>query len=233
MFKLFFKDSIIYGLSNILSRGITFLLIPIFTRILLPKEYGAIDIIAILTNLANLIIAFEITQGVARYYSTATNANEQKIYASTAMWFSFFMYSLAFLLIIPFSSELEIKLLDLRTSGLVFKFALMSIWLNGAFYLLQNQLRWQLLSGMYAIASIGCSLATMTSSIIFVVLLSKGVIGVVGGQIVGFATGSLLAGYFCRKTYHFYFSWKKLKQMLSYSALSCALSNCCVRRDIY
>ena len=44
MIKQFVKDSAVYGLTTILARGISFLLLPFYTRVLMPEEYGIIAV---------------------------------------------------------------------------------------------------------------------------------------------------------------------------------------------
>lgn len=43
--KRFFKDSIIYSLQPILVQGITFLLLPLYTKFLTPSDYGSLNYI--------------------------------------------------------------------------------------------------------------------------------------------------------------------------------------------
>ena len=70
MLKLFFKDSIIYTIPAILSKGISFLLVPLYTRVLSPGDYGSLELFLIFASIINLTIAFEVTQGVARFFSS-------------------------------------------------------------------------------------------------------------------------------------------------------------------
>jgi len=36
------KDSLVYGLGGILAKGLSFLLLPVYTRIFTPADYGTI-----------------------------------------------------------------------------------------------------------------------------------------------------------------------------------------------
>ncbi|MBP8100867.1 MAG: lipopolysaccharide biosynthesis protein [Burkholderiaceae bacterium] len=48
------KDSLVYGVGALVAKGIGFLLLPLFTRIFAPAEYGAIEM---LTTIASLLTA--------------------------------------------------------------------------------------------------------------------------------------------------------------------------------
>ena len=69
MLRKLFKDSVIYTIPILISKGIGILIIPIYTRILSVSEYGNLDLLLVIANLVNLVVAFEISQGVARFYS--------------------------------------------------------------------------------------------------------------------------------------------------------------------
>ena len=51
-YKRLFKDTALFAISDFASKIITFLLLPLYTNILLAEEYGQIDL---LNNMVNLI----------------------------------------------------------------------------------------------------------------------------------------------------------------------------------
>jgi len=71
MVKRFLRDSVVYSLSTFISRGISFFLIPIYTRVFSPEDYGIIDIMAIFASIIHLTVALEISQSVARFFADA------------------------------------------------------------------------------------------------------------------------------------------------------------------
>ena len=73
MTKTFFKNSFIYTIGTVLTRGIGVILLPIYTRYLSPEEFGIVDLFFILSSIVALTIALEIFQAVSRFYSTTNN----------------------------------------------------------------------------------------------------------------------------------------------------------------
>ena len=57
MIKQFFKHGAVYSVSDIFTKGSTFLLIPFYTRTLTPSEYGVVDMLLIITALAVLTVS--------------------------------------------------------------------------------------------------------------------------------------------------------------------------------
>ena len=112
MIKSFIKNSAIYTIATVLTRGIAIFLVPIYTRYLTPAEYGIIDYFMILASIINLTIALEISQAVARYYQDAAGMKEKRSYVATAFLFTIFVYVLYFLISFIFSSEFAYLFLD-------------------------------------------------------------------------------------------------------------------------
>ena len=50
MFKKFIKDSLIYTIPSLVSKSTSFILIPLYSRILNPTEFGSFDLFLIFTN---------------------------------------------------------------------------------------------------------------------------------------------------------------------------------------
>lgn len=217
MIRAFFKDSAIYGLSRILTQGISVIIVPVYTRILSPEEYGVIDIMLVITSLVNLIVVFEITQGFARYYADAESKAEQRKYASTTIWFSVGGYGLFTLLALLFSKPLTILILDQPKWESVFQMAVVAISLFGLYQILQNQLRWQLKPVHFGVSSIVYIFTTTGLALLLLVKFKMGIVAIFYGQSVG----SLLAGgvswFLAKEVYRLIFSSEKCKEMLLFS----------------
>lgn len=196
-------------------------MVPFYTRVFSPKDYGTIDILTIFSTLVNLTIALEITQGIGLFLSDAKDAVDKKLYSSTALWFSFTANS--FFLIICFFLSGPISGLLTGASGnfSIFRVALFMIWSNGLFYFLQNQLRWEMkkenYSVIYAGISIIATLVSLSLTIFFVLVLRWGVAGAFSGTCAGNIIGIFLIGSYLHSSFGFYFKFGKLKQMLAYS----------------
>ena len=165
MLRTFFKDSVIYTLPSIVSKGMTLLLIPLYTRVLSPADYGSLDLLLVFMSIINLTVALEVSQGVARYYSMASEPLNKIEYASTAFWFTLGCYSLFAVIASVNSEQLSSLVMAREGFGNVFQVAILYIWANGLFYLIQNQFRWELRSKRYAIVSI---LSAVTTAIVSV-----------------------------------------------------------------
>lgn len=82
------RDSALYAVAAIVSRGLTFLLLPLYTRLLPGAEYGALELILTVGLLVNLAAPLEIGQGMAREWSELPDARSRTMLASTALGFT-------------------------------------------------------------------------------------------------------------------------------------------------
>jgi O-antigen/teichoic acid export membrane protein len=82
MFKNFFKDAIIYGMSVAISKLLLFLGIPIFTRIMSVESYGIIGFIGSLIGLIGIVMKIGMNNAVQRYYFDVEENNKNNVISS-------------------------------------------------------------------------------------------------------------------------------------------------------
>lgn len=218
MIRALLRDSFVYGLASIFSKGLALLLLPIYTRVLAPSDYGALDMIITFGALANLVVALEVSQGLARFWPECMTQQEKKQLASSAWWFSVVMYTL-FLL----GTLLNIKWLNSHLLGDIrfipaLRLGIVFIFFNGLFLLLQNQFRWELRSKEYAIISLIYSGLTLAFGGIFAYGLHLGLNGVLWGQIIATVTSGIIAWWLLKNSFTMSLHFPHLSRMLHFSA---------------
>lgn len=217
MLKRLFKDSVIYTLPSLISRGMSFFLIPLYTRVLTTADYGSFDLFLIFVNIINLTIALEVSQGLARYFTSEDNTNSKVLYASSAFWFTFAVYTVFSVSLLIVHKELSFIVMGQLNVESAFVLGILYIWSNGLFYLIQNQFRWELRSKEYAVISVIMSVATAFVSVLAAYFLGYGLEGLLFGLLIGNLIGGIFGLWLLRNTFRFRFSLIKLKEMLIFS----------------
>lgn len=214
MLKSVLKNSLIYTLSSVLSKGISFFLLPLYTAILSSQDYGILELIAVITTLVIIIFSLQINQGIARYFNELRTSKVTRIYSSTVFIFGIITFSLLFLLGVFFkpliSHYLEIS--EWWTS-----WVLVALAMNGLFYITRSQLTWKIMALEDTISGLAFSLTTIGSTIYFLVFANQGLLGVFMAQCIGGGIGILVCVYFLRHDLGMYFSLKVIKKLLSFS----------------
>jgi O-antigen/teichoic acid export membrane protein len=212
-----FSDTLTYGLSTVLSRGLSILVLPVYTRALSPAHYGALEMVTVAASLAMLFIAMEISQALARFYNERDFHASREVMASTALWFTIFAYGVFLISALSASAPLSEMLLG-DGMTMAFQIAATYIVANGVFYLMQNQLRVELRSFAYAALSLFYSVTTITLGFILGYALNYGLNGILAAQCLA-STASVFVGFLLLKgSYGARPDLQTLKEMLHFSA---------------
>lgn len=213
------KDSTLYTVPVIVARGVNFLLLPVYTRILNPGQYGVLDLLMIVGGLVNLVLPLEISQGAARYTAQAgDDAGRKSAYASTALRFTAASYLAFVAAAFVFAPRAAAGLLgDAGYAGIV-RLAAVAIALNGLHALLLNQLKWELRSRAYAgnhlVFALGSALASFLAAYVF----GRGLAGILEGMIAGAVAATAAGVWQLRGRVLGPFDRAALREMLAYSA---------------
>lgn len=217
MLKAALRDSLVYGLASVFSKGLAIFLLPLYTRVLSPGDYGAYDLLITLGALANLVVALEIAQGLARYWADAPEPAERKRLASTSLWFSVLMYGLFLLIGLLAAPQLNVLVLGDARYLDAFRLGVGFIAVNGIYYLLLNQFRWELRSKAYALVSVAYALFTLLFALVFCLWLDFGLVGVMLAQLMAALLSGLLCLWLLRRTFGWLFDVGQLHAMLRFS----------------
>ena len=217
MLRALLKDSLIYTIPTFISRGLSLFLVPLYTRVLTPSDYGSFDLLMTFASLANLTVALEISQGVARFHCTEADPQKKVRYAATALWFTCACYGLFLGLAMAFSGGLSTWIMGQENMTLHFRLGLLFICLNGLLCLLQNQLRWELRSVDYALVSLFTAILTAGGAVWLAYFNNMGLSGLLIGMIIGTSSGLLLGLWKLRSTYTSRIDSRCLREMLAYS----------------
>src|SRR6185437_4404813 len=133
VFKQFLKDSLIYGFAGVLTRGISILLVPLYTRLLSPTSYGMVDILNVFGTVIGVTVALEISQAIARFYPASKDADARLGYSSTALWFTVGAYLVFLVACMLTAPTLSRSLLDSPDYSGIIRIAVLAIAASGVF----------------------------------------------------------------------------------------------------
>ena len=88
-FKQLGKDSLVYGIGGIMSKAIGFFLLPIYTRIFSPADYGTIEMLTVLNGLlgALLVMGMDSAQSFYFFEQKKTGEDEQaRVVTAILQW---------------------------------------------------------------------------------------------------------------------------------------------------
>ena len=107
------NKSLTYAIGNILRGLASFIMLPVYTRYLAPKDYGIIELISVVLDLTLLVLGARVAVGIFKYYSDAESKIEKSQVIVTALALMFGIHLLAVIAIVvfhrPISSMLNVS----------------------------------------------------------------------------------------------------------------------------
>lgn len=181
------KHSFIYGLGNIATKLVGFVLIPIYTdaKYLSVADYGALSILEIISQLLVAIFGLSLYQGFVRWYwDIKTEDERKKLFFSVLVFVSAVSIVLSTFLLF-FSSSLS----NLIFSNADYSYIIILVIINSSFLAIQSvpnsAMRIQTKSALYTGLNLIKLTALLSITIFFVVVLERGVSGIFEAQILG------------------------------------------------
>ncbi len=206
------KNTGIIGLGMLCTKGVSFLLLPLYTSLLSTSDYGTVDFVFTLVSLIAYTLTLQFEQGVFRYLiDCRDNKEKQKKYITTTLLFIAFITAVGVLITVIVCASVSYG----YTLYLVFN----------VIAVVFSSIICQIARGLdkTTIYTIG-SFISASSQIVFNVVFIVGLKWNIGGMLTAFILGNLLCisfvAYKCRLIS--YFSIKSfdktiLKELLKYS----------------
>ena len=82
LIPLSLRQSVLYALALFFSKGIGFLMIPVFTHFLEPADYGRLDILQTLADLLSIVLILGLSDALFKFYGEAKNKEEKNTIAA-------------------------------------------------------------------------------------------------------------------------------------------------------
>jgi O-antigen/teichoic acid export membrane protein len=178
------KHSIVYVIGAVLPKAIGFILIPIYTRYLTPFEYGILALLTISSSIFFQICSLSLGIALVRTYNSYIHEKERIKVFNTAFFSTIFvslMASISFVFVSKYISNLIF-----RSSEYSFFLCIIfiTIFFDSSNVVIKQLLVAQKKSVKYVSFSVPAFFVQITLTIFFVVFLNKGVLGVIGANLI-------------------------------------------------
>lgn len=85
MIKALFKESSIYAIPTLLVSLAGFFMLPVYTRVLTPADYGLLETVTKITDIFGLLLGAGIADALVRFYSDSENKEQKQNIVVTAI----------------------------------------------------------------------------------------------------------------------------------------------------
>jgi O-antigen/teichoic acid export membrane protein len=213
------KDSFIYGIGNVATKIIGFILIPIYTnpKYLSVADFGVLSILDISVQVLVAILGFSLYQGFIRWFWEMKNQEERK-----QLFFSSFL-SVALLsaifgsVLLFFVSGLSQLFFNTENYSYAFTLVIINAILTAIQTVPNSNIRYQHKSKLYTTINLTKFTLTLLFTLWFVIYLQRGITGIFEAQVIGNVFYFIISAPYIVKNISPVFHLHIIKELFKYS----------------
>lgn len=191
-FKKTVKHAIIFGVGRLTSRIVGLVLIPVYTRFIIPSDYGALAMIIMAGSIATICLDMGLCTAIFRYYFLFKDEQKRKKVISNVFYWTLIagMIFTALLIIVAEPISSVFLKASVYAPHLILMF--FTIYLRVLRNIPLSIMRAREQSILFSLLSIIDLILGLVLNIYFVVFLKRGIMGILeAGLIVGILTSPL------------------------------------------
>ena len=178
------RHSVIYGLGGLVSRILAVLLLPLYTSYLAPSSFGRVETLTAATAVAVIVLRMGVSTAFFRFYFDHKDAARRLAVVRTSFWFTMAMATVGLVLCVAFAGSVS-QALQLGNHPELVRAAAIGFWAQMNFEQMTSLFRVEERSIAFALASIANVLITIGSTLVLVVGLHEGALGLLIGNFIG------------------------------------------------
>jgi len=212
--RLLGKHSFIYGLGSLLNNLLGFILIPIYTRYLVPSDYGILSLLIATSGIASMIA--QLGLGTALFREVIYKESDEVTVESTAFYFLIGESSLFFGVLIIFSPQLSGLIFSSLDYAHLLRLIFLTCLLSMFNVIVMARLRIHEQSALFAMLSVASFLVGAVLNIYFIVILERGVEGLITAGLILAALSAVVCMVLFVRYLRLTFSISVLRNMLAF-----------------
>ena len=205
-----------YGTADVFVLAISFLLLPIYTRVLTPREYGALALLLVCEAVLKIINRWGLDAAFLRYYYELADEEQRKTLAGTIAGFIIVANGALAALLLADAAQVNRFLFDSLEFIWPYRLLILNGFISTFLFLPFTLLRIQERAALYASLTFTQSFGTIVLRLIFVVVLRLGVFGIILADLI--MTLAMLAA--TSRTFRTMLAWRfsptQLRDVLTY-----------------
>jgi len=187
-----FKHGAVYLIGTVLSRVAGFVMLPVYTRVLTPRDYGVMEMLAYTTDVLTFLVGLGVSTALTRHYYRYDSEAERHALVSTAALLLFVLFVAVAIPVLVFAQPITSLLLKPDEPALFVRLSMAILVLGVAIDVPMTVMRARqeshqvvLWGALRLLLAIGCNL-------VLVVWLRMGVLGVLVSTLI---SSAVVGGY--------------------------------------
>jgi O-antigen/teichoic acid export membrane protein len=105
-YKNLLNQSALYGLSIFLMKGISLVMLPVYTNYLSPADYGRLEVLVVFSNVVSIVLGFGLVEALYRFVGLVDDVEQKKRHAGEWLFVAGVIAILSYSLFHFYSKEL-------------------------------------------------------------------------------------------------------------------------------
>ncbi|KPL16659.1 MAG: hypothetical protein AMJ92_12635 [candidate division Zixibacteria bacterium SM23_81] len=217
-FQNLFNQSIVYGLGRLVGQAVGFFLIPIYTRSLSTENYGVFALLTMAVSVLSIVLGMGVGSAFFKYYFSSPDEGTKDSVTDSAFFLLVVVSLAAVLVLLPLSSQLSQLLFGSTNFAQHLKYLAWTALLNTLSIIPLSLLRAKEQSLRYSAITLTKFIFMLGLNIFFVVVLRKGVIGILQANLLSAAAMFLILVVPLCRSWRARLSWVHIKALLAFGA---------------
>ena len=183
--KKLVRHSAIYGVGGLIQRLLAVALLPLYLHYLSPSEYGSIETLVALTTILFTLLRAAIQNSFFRFYFDSDDADYRRRIVRTSFWSTMTGATFALAAGLALADPISRALFSTPAHADLVRAAFVGLWASMNYDQLTALFRVEERSVSFSIASLANVLVTIGATVLLVVFLDKGPLGVIVGNFTG------------------------------------------------
>ena len=205
-----------YGTADVMVLVVNFLLLPLYTRVLAPREYGALALLLLCEAFLKVMNRWGLDHGLLRLYYDQPDAESRKTLASTVALFMAAANGAIALLLVALTVPINQQLFNSQEFATAYRWLVLNNFAGGFLFLPLTRLRVEERSGLYAALTFLRSFGTVVVRLLLVIGLHMSVVGLVLADVIVTVALLIALSGTTRRMLGWRFSMPVLRDLLSY-----------------
>ncbi|MFH0882960.1 MAG: oligosaccharide flippase family protein [bacterium] len=218
MLKRLLKTSSLYALGDLITRGMNFFLLPIYTAFLTPEDFGIIGIANVLAMMFPIVFTLGIRGAALKFYYDYQDEQERRTFYGTIWIFSIVLPTLGYILIEFAGRSFHGSLFEQVPFDPYLHLTLLIGFLTAVFVTIPRELfRAAERPTAYSSMNLGVFLLSTAFTFWLVVGLKRGAEGALLAKVLGNVVVAVPLGVFLVRYVRIRFDTKMFRRALAYS----------------
>jgi O-antigen/teichoic acid export membrane protein len=211
-------ESLVYGIAGVLTRFMSVFLVPIYTRIFAPSEYGVLGLVVTVAALLNILLILGLDNSMARWYYDTEDEVDRKTTLNTFLWSCVGVAALFAVLVAALRDVFAAEVIREPATAPLLLLMAANLPLAVFSVFTTNVLRMQRRAAATAVFTVVIALLNIGLNVLFVVVLRLGLSGIFYAQLLSSAVAAIWTFALFRKQIDpRHFSWPRWREMAAFS----------------